>query len=518
MGVRQVILLFAIINACLYSALLPLWEGFDEAFHYAYVETLWQTHRLPALGSAMLPQDVIRSFDLAPHSYMLQRQTSTGATYEMWSRLPQSEKERLRGELEALRPAGFSGQPNYEAQQQPLAYLFLAAQDRAMSHLPLTTRVLVLRLFAAVSSVLLVWWGASSLFRTLGLPEAFINAALFTMFSSQMLYATTAHVANDWLAVGCSAVFLAALARFVAEPGRRSALWVAVWLALGLIAKAYFLAFALVALTATAVLVRQKRVDLKTVAPAAVVALLVAGPLYARNVVLYGNFTGTFEAWEGIGVSQALAAVPHIDWPSSISFLARGFIWTGNNSFTTFSRFTLNIVLALLFAGIGAWVYRRRAIRPAEQLIFAAVIVYVIALLYNNAAVFVHMKGNTPGASPWYTQVLLVPVLAIAYLGMSRAGRFGRILASCTLALWTWILIATWTIKLFPLYSGAGAAPMRMHDIVNWYAHSAAAHMHDLSLLALAPAGLLYSMALVSVALSLSLGAIVVKATLRFPR
>jgi hypothetical protein len=29
---RHAILLFAIVNACLYSGLLPLWEGFDEAF------------------------------------------------------------------------------------------------------------------------------------------------------------------------------------------------------------------------------------------------------------------------------------------------------------------------------------------------------------------------------------------------------------------------------------------------------------------------------------------------------
>ena len=51
-------MLFGLVNACLYSALLPLWEGFDEAFHYGYVETLWQTHRLPVLGRTLLPADV----------------------------------------------------------------------------------------------------------------------------------------------------------------------------------------------------------------------------------------------------------------------------------------------------------------------------------------------------------------------------------------------------------------------------------------------------------------------------
>ncbi|MGE5644977.1 MAG: hypothetical protein ACM336_04210 [Acidobacteriota bacterium] len=29
---------FAVLSAVLYSALLPLWEGFDEPFHFAYVQ------------------------------------------------------------------------------------------------------------------------------------------------------------------------------------------------------------------------------------------------------------------------------------------------------------------------------------------------------------------------------------------------------------------------------------------------------------------------------------------------
>ena len=62
MWLRKVVLIFAIMNACLFSALLPLWEGFDEAFHYSYVETLWQTWRLPMLGRALVPGDVSRSF------------------------------------------------------------------------------------------------------------------------------------------------------------------------------------------------------------------------------------------------------------------------------------------------------------------------------------------------------------------------------------------------------------------------------------------------------------------------
>jgi len=37
---RWLLLTYALINAALYSILLPLWEGFDEPFHFGYVQYL----------------------------------------------------------------------------------------------------------------------------------------------------------------------------------------------------------------------------------------------------------------------------------------------------------------------------------------------------------------------------------------------------------------------------------------------------------------------------------------------
>src|SRR6202021_1479640 len=124
--------------------------------------------------------------------------------------------------------------------------------DRPLSSAPITTRVLILRLFCAVSATVLLYFGATAMCRTLEMPEPSTNAALFTIFCSEMLYATIAHVANDWLAVGLSALFLASLARFFQSPSRRSALRAAAGLAAGLLTKAYFLVFALLALGVTA--------------------------------------------------------------------------------------------------------------------------------------------------------------------------------------------------------------------------------------------------------------------------
>lgn len=514
MRMRCFILLFGIVNACLFSALLPLWEGFDEAFHYGYVETLWQTQRLPVLGRTPIPLDVSRSFHLAPASHVVHRYIPQTTSYEAWFSLRPAEKERRREELELLPPApGGNTGLNYEAQHPPLAYIVLALLDWPMSGAPITVRVLVLRLFAAVLSTVLLYLGATALCRTLNVPEPYAHAALFTIFCSEMLYATIAHVANDWLAVGLGALFLASAASFVKRPDRRSALSTAAWLAAGLLTKAYFLAFALLAVLAAAILIWRRLAPVKQVLAGGVLVLAFAGPWYARNLVLYKNISGLQEALHGTGMREALAAAPRMDWVATAGHLARGSLWTGNNSFTSFSRSTLHLELLLLLLALAAWGFRKSLIQPAEQFAFAAIVSFSLAIAYYSCVCFANDKGVEALAAPgpWYTQVLLAPVIALAYLGTSRWKRLGAILAACTAAIWTWVLLATWIVKLFPMYSGSGASPMRLRDVWTWYTSHAASRASDLSLLALAPAPFLYAGLIASSMLGVSLCALILR-------
>jgi hypothetical protein len=499
-------LLFGLVNACLYSAVLPLWEGFDEAFHYGYVETLWQTRRLPVLGRTLLPADIWRSLALAPVSPIVHRWFAQTIAYNAWFSLPAPSKEQRRNDLDRLRPeAAPSSVPDYEAHHPPLAYLVLAPIDWSISGAPIRVRVLVLRLVGAVLSIILLFFGASALGRNLELPQPFLNAALFTIFCSQMLYATVAHVANDWLAVGIAALYVASLARLVREPVGKSVFSAALWLSAGLLTKAYFLAFVPPAAIAVAFIWR--RIRWQSVAAGAAIVIAIAGPWYLRNLALYGNISGTHEEFDGIGFRQALAAAPRINWASTAAFLARGSLWTGNATFTSFSKLTLDIVLAFLLLAIVFWAVERSAIRPAERIVFITIVFFCIAVAYASCASFAHTKGDSPGASPWYTQVLLAPVVMLAYLGMSRSTRFGAVVAAVTTVIWGWVLIATWAFKLFPMYAAGDTAPMRFHEAWNWYTHSAGAHMHDLSLIALAPGPLLYAGLLVTLALIIGLAA-----------
>jgi hypothetical protein len=512
---QKAVLLFGIVNAALFSALLPLWEGFDEAFHYGYVEALWQTLRLPVLGATKIPYDVAASLQLAPVSHVLTVSIPEATSYDAWFALPGDQRAQRRRDLELLTPEPrSSSRPNYEAHQPPLAYTLLAPLDWSMARLPLIVRVLVLRLFCALCSVMLLFFGAAALCRELQAPEPFATTALFTIFCSEMLYATTAHVANDWLAVGVSAFFLAALAGFVRKSDRRSALRVAAWLSAGLLTKAYFLIFAVLTAGIVVLLVWRNRSSLRMVFGGAALVLVTASPWYLRNVVLYGNLAGTHEAFDGIGVRQALAAAPQIDWVATSGFLARASLWTGNNWFNSYSSVTLDIMLGLLALGMAAWAMKRRAVQPAELAIFAAILLFSAGVAYASCASFADRGAGVAGASPWYTQVLLAPVIALVFLGLSRWKRIGAGVAAVTVALWGWVLVATWTVKLFPMYSGGGAAVRRWRDVWDWYTRSAAAHSRDLSLSALAPAAWLYVGLLISIALTAVLGVLLIRGVL----
>ena len=70
---RLLLLAFAFANAILYSSLLPLWEGFDEAWHYGYAQTLGVTRQFPVLGQTRISQEVWDSLRSCPVSHVVAR-------------------------------------------------------------------------------------------------------------------------------------------------------------------------------------------------------------------------------------------------------------------------------------------------------------------------------------------------------------------------------------------------------------------------------------------------------------
>jgi len=498
-GIPILILGYGLLSAVFYCSLLPLWEGFDELYHYGYVQHLSVTGTFPVIGTTTLSRELWTSIDYAPVSHYLQPYLARPSTsFQDYFRLPEEERAARRRGLEAI-PRALAGESspraNYEVKQAPATYVLLALFDRLLSSTPLPWRVLALRLLLAIPSMILLWTGARGLARRLGLPSEMEAAALFLIFSCQMLYGTACHVANDALLIPWLVIFLNAAIDSWASPGRRRIAAAAILMALGVLLKASALIFLpLVFAGPLAILVRRKGGLLEAAKLAAVtvgILIGVAGPWYLRNVMLYHNVTATLDTTTGVGAAELWRAAVALPWLDSITYMAHAALWTGNSSFTNFSAHTLDVVLALLalVAAMYCLRFRRSA---AEAITLVAIVLYCIEMAGITLSFFHSSKGAVNAAMPWYMQILLAPVVLLCLAGLARWGRWARWLAVALVLLWGYVAAATWVAKLVPLYGGFDDPHARPRQLIAWYFGDAAQRDSILRYLSPGPLPLLY--------------------------
>ena len=447
---RWLLLTYALTNAALYSMLLPLWEGFDEPFHFGYVQYLANGNGFPDARTSVLSKEVGVSLSVAPASLSVQRNLPAVTSYREFFGWAESERLLTHRHLSQIDP-GLRWQPSdildYEALQAPLAYAILALPERALAKTPLPLRVMLLRIMAGALGALLLFFGAERLLGQLEIPDEHKEIAIFCAFSCQMIWATLAHVANDWLAVPLTLWLLVAAIHYEDGPSVRRALVAAGVLAMGLLTKAYFLA--LIPLPLSVCILRRRWRDLGMTL---MLISALAGPWYMRNSERYGVISGMQELRQGTDPLLALQAFQAAKAPAALESYARGALWTANNSFRSFSVNTLRSVLVTWIAALVLWTVTRH--RRAEWIVVLFLGLFILALAYDSGINYVasHHESASPGA--WYTQVLLVPLLALGLLGTSRSGRIGRAAALLMALLFGYMLVATYWVKLMPLYGG----------------------------------------------------------------
>jgi hypothetical protein len=507
---RALLLLYGALNAVLYVALLPLWEGFDEPFHYGYVEELSRRHRLPRLGDTVLPDDVCKSLAIAPVSHVVKHNLAFARTFDEYFHLAPAQRTAARSALRQLLPNGQAGNcgPNYEAQQAPLAYLVLAPIDRLMDQSSLIRRILTLRLacglFASLASTALLF----RLARRLRLEDRSANAVVFIVLSSQMFYATTCHVANDWLAVPIMIWFFERLLAGADRPtGPRIAL-LAASLAGGLLTKSYFLAMLPIGAAVILAALGRRRISWRGAALFFAILLVAAGPWHLRNWRLYGHVAGMQETARGMDWSAFRGSVKHLPWLRSLEALAFASIWTGNNSDLSFSRSTIACFLLGLGALAASYLLslRGRGLSPREFLALSGCGMYLVALLYSTALAFWSTGGAAVRTASWYTQPIIPVLLAVLFSGTPRV-RILRDASACWLvALSAYIISATYWAKLIPLYSGYPAGRSVLSPLISWYASNLRGAIDVLSATALGGnGGLVIGLASATTAISLVL-------------
>lgn len=389
-------------------------------------------------------------------------------SYERYFQLPIAERQRRRAALTGLPQwlqSAATGPENYEAQQPPLAYLALTSLDLFAGETPLPHRIWVYRVACACASVVLFVFAMSALGSQMGIRPAYIAAAIFVLFSTQSLFGAIAHVANDWLSLPLIPLVLLAAAKFWNQPDRRSCVLLAAALATGLLTKSYFLVF----VPPVAVLVSWRSGPRMTALWLGILAV-VAGPWYLRNVLLYGNLTGLQSAVRAIPGRAVLHMFLTIPWHTALPAMARGGLWTANNSFAAFSKATLNIVLLLLSAGGALWALRWRTLpnHPAHGIVAAGTLVFAAIPIYAMA-LFGAVRGEAhANANSWYSAGLLPCVLLIAFSGCAQGGVAGRVVAIALIAVSCYIVAATYFARLIPLYAGYDA-PGRIGWLVDLY-------------------------------------------------
>jgi hypothetical protein len=509
MNAHRLLIAYALANAVLYSVLLPLWEGFDEPFHFAYVQQLANGQGLPDPRTARLSGEVGASILLAPASQVVKRNLPQVTSYAQYFSWPATRRAEVRRQLYEI-PAGLRWQSsqfvNYEVHHPPLAYMLLALPERVF-RVPLPVRVAILRTVAAVTGSLLLLSGAERLFAQIGTRGCYNAVALFCLFSCQMTWATLAHVGNDWLAVPIAVWTLVALNRYDASPSLRTATITAVILAAGLLTKAYFLAL----VPLLPVLCARRR-RWRELAVASVILCGLAGPWYARNLVRYGVLTGTQESRAGVGLREVLNGAPALNWSAVISSSVRSALWTGNNTFSTFSANTLNVLIGVVLMALLLWTASHHA--SAEWIALSYCALFLLALGYAATVSHIYTHGAaTAGPSPWYAQVLSAPLLGLALLGASRWRRLGRVVAVLLVVLFGYVLAATYAIKLIPLYGGYYSRTSA-GGVVVLYTHRLKMLAANLDAVALAPATVVYVLASITIVLVIVQQVVLVRCTL----
>lgn len=508
------LLAFALLNAVLYASLLPLWEGFDEPFHYSLVREYARLEAFPAVGRSAVEGDVVASLSLVPLSHLMVKNLGGGVTFDEYFRLPAERRAAMRSELAALRPGLPGGGSNYEAQQAPLAYLLMSVIDRFSSEAALPERVWRLRIFAGAASAagcaLALFWMAA----LLDLPPPFRHAAAFIGFSSQMFYATVAHVTNDFLTLALFLFAAAAGAAFVRNPSFRLGLAASALAAAALLTKASMLA--VVPWLVFVLFLRLGwRQGLFALSP-----VLAAVPWYARNLAVYGNLSGMHEFASPHREGGSLAVALSVPWPAAIVQMARQAVWTGNNSFTPMSRDLVFALLALAVLAavpvvLEAW---RRRLPHAERLLWPLAGLLAASLAYAICVSYWFTGGRAFSAGPWYAQPLALLLSVLFCAALARARLAGRLVSSFAVALSASLLILTWWVKFFPFYAGVtppGNSPARVWALYRDHWRLLAAQLGET---AMTPAAPLFVMALLSSLLAIALAASIVWRILRSSR
>ncbi|MCL6543950.1 MAG: glycosyltransferase family 39 protein [Bryobacteraceae bacterium] len=448
-----------------HAALLPLWEGFDEWAHVAYIQRLAAGQGLPLPGQTRISREVRASLGVTPMP-AVPLSTPHHTHGEYW-RLPPAERAEMRSRLTTI-PRNWAlqedpaGELNYEAQQPPLYYFILAPIERVFAPLPLPDRVLALRLVGVLLASLVVPLTCAAIRTPAGSVPAAAGAALVAAMPLPAM--TASRVGNDALSMVLFAALLWVLARAGPQAGFRHAFAAGVLLGAGLLTKAYFLT----AIPALATLYgwRLVRRPGRRAAAAAQAAVLfgTAGLLsfwwYWRSFRLTGSWSGLQQtAGQSSSIADLLQQALHVNWPRFAEISFRTHLWIGHWSFLQLRAWMYGVFAVLyLLAAAGLlllWLRRRKLHQTTGwRDLGAAALIWAwfwVGLAYHEVT---FARLGLSSSAGWYAVAVISAETVLLSAGWAALVRGRLWFLAVAAALFALLDLYATNFLLIPYYTG----------------------------------------------------------------
>ena len=481
LAVLSLAVLLFLSRGFLHVLVVPMWEGFDEPFHYAYVQYIAEHRTLPPLSAPSVSQEVLKSLQRFPTTYHLSH-LAPMRFKDFWA-LSETDELRLRRSLDLLEPASkyqLTDLVNYETQQPPLYYVLCIPVYLISRHLPLVDRVFLLRAFSLLLGALSLPLGYLLARRVFKDNLAALVPVFMALFPNY--YVFVARVTNDALAIVMLPLLILATGRLQKSIPPAKSLSVGCLLGLGLLTKGYFLTAVPVPLVMVLLKRRRGEISSRTCVLALILVLipaaLLAGWWYMRNYLEVGTFSGLtyMRITSSLPLIAWINALPHLRLGQFGKLLFELHLWAGNWSFRMVSRtfyYFFEVLYALCGVGIIRLLLRNRSMleqesdqnRECRAYLMTSIgffLSFLAGMFYHRwsvtvAGLFVDRQWfGAIGSEGWYLNVLLPVEAILLFLGLQGlvAMRGARVASVTLLGLFFALdQVALWNREI-PYYAG----------------------------------------------------------------
>jgi len=455
--------IFFVCKGAFYSVLFPLWEGYDEYAHFAFVQFVAMHHELP-VPATVVSREVEQSLELVPLPWQLQQWRAPHATHDLYWRLSPQERIVRERELSQLAPASQTGlgvSALYEGQQGPLYYSLMAPLHSLFKTTSLPTRVLLFRLINVLlaSTIVPITFSAARTF----FDDEYAVGSCALLAAMPELFIDTARVGNQTLTTVLFGVLT--LLCLLALEGKVNYLVIGTMLGLLLLSKAYALAaipavFFVLLYTASRSENRIRSFCLAAVSVACTAAL--AGWWYVRNSQLVGSLVWISSTpARPMSLIELVRDIPQVSWGAAASSVAGSYLWFGDWSFLTVRSWiyeALEILLVLVVIGFTVKAIQSLRSQPGAfpvagvltlGLMFGA---FLAAIAYHVLVTFINSGVGT--SCGWYLYAVVVPGAILAIIGVMGFGRYKNVLLLALTGSFVALELYATNWVLIPYYTG----------------------------------------------------------------